>query len=308
MKKKMVTVLLVLCLAGSMGACGNSSESSQKETSQQEEEKEPLDLTGTWTEEGEHDTYQEAVITDDTIEINFISDNESSRFLYWSGTYETPSEDINEYVWTSKRNAEKTDTALLASPDDTKDFTYKDGKISYEVSMMGTTTTVNLVQTSEDLPDYYTDTETEIETVDVPEKSTVTYENDTLTTEEATIKITGYEVVSNERSSIPYTLVISCDFTNNSTELLQPGDIWNIYFALTQETESAVKRLGNSGSLPKDSSYQDAKDMFYADIKPDATVQIVCTYAIEDISYPVTLTVSDNYGENVLGTKVINLQ
>lgn len=34
--------------------------------------------------------------------------------------------------------------ALLASGDDTKDFTFKDGVISYEASAMGTTTTVKL--------------------------------------------------------------------------------------------------------------------------------------------------------------------
>lgn len=60
MKKKMATILLALCLAGTMGACGNSSSASKEEASSQ---------------------------------------------------------------------------------DDTKEFAYKDGKISYEVSMMGTTTT-----------------------------------------------------------------------------------------------------------------------------------------------------------------------
>lgn len=308
MKKKLVTILLALCLAGFMGACGKSSESSQEETSQQEEEKEPLDLTGTWTQENAGDSYQEAVITDDSINIYWISDSDSTRSIYWAGTYEASPENVDEYEWTSERDAAQTDMALLASSDETKDFTYKDGKISYEVSMLGTTTTMRLVQTSEDLPDYYTDAETEVETVDVPEKSIATYENDTLTTEEATIKITGYEVIQSEYSSAPYTLIISFDFTNNSTELLQPGSVWSPHFVLSQETESTVEQLGNSGGLLKDSAYQEASDMFYTDIKPDATVQVARTYAIEDISLPTTLTIYDNYRENVLGTKVINLQ
>lgn len=32
----------------------------------------------------------------------------------------------------------------MASTDDTKQFEYKDGKLSYKVSMMGTTTTMEL--------------------------------------------------------------------------------------------------------------------------------------------------------------------
>lgn len=306
MKKKIVIILLALCLAGSIGACGKSGAAPQRETSQQEE-KEPLDLTGTWTQENAGDSYQEAVITNDTIDIYWISDSDSTRSIYWAGTYEASTESVDEYEWTSERDTDKTDMALLASSDDTKDFTYKDGKISYEVSMLGTTTTMRLVQTSEDLPDYFTDTETEIETVDVPEKSTVTYENDTLTTEEATIKITGYEVVSDERSSVPYTLVISCDFTNNSAELLRPDSVWSMHCILTQETENTVETL-NGGPLPSDSLYRELYDMYHTDIKPGATVQIANTYGIEDISRPVTLTIYDSYRENVIGTKVINLQ
>ena len=41
---------------------------------------------------------------------------------------------------------EKTGMALLASSDDTKEFTYKDGVISYEASAMGTTKKVELTQ------------------------------------------------------------------------------------------------------------------------------------------------------------------
>ena len=308
MEKKLATILLALCLSGSMGACEKSSDSPQKEISKQEEGKEPLDLTGTWTQENAGDSYQEAVITDDTINIYWISDSDSTRSIYWAGTYKVPSESVDGYEWTSERDAAKTDFALLASPDDTKNFTYKDGKISYEVSMLGTTATMHLIQTSEYPPEYYTDSETEVETVDVPEKSTANYENDTLTTKEATIKITGYEVVQSEYSSAPYTLIVSFDFTNNTTELLQPVSVWSSHFVLTQETESTVEQLGSFGGLFKDSALQEASDMFYTDIKPDATVQVARTYAIENISYPVTLTVSDNYRENVLGTKVINLQ
>lgn len=60
------------------------------------------------------------------------------------GTYEAPAESVNEYEWTSERNKEETDNALLASTDDTKKFTCKSGVLSYEVSAQGTTTTVKM--------------------------------------------------------------------------------------------------------------------------------------------------------------------
>lgn len=119
--------------------CGGSDEPAA-------EQKEPLDLTGTWTEEDAADTYHEAVIKDGTIEINWISDGGETKSLYWSGTYKAPEEATDEYSWTSENDKEKTDGALLASGDDTKEFTYADGKLTYEASAMGTTKTVKLIK------------------------------------------------------------------------------------------------------------------------------------------------------------------
>jgi len=36
------------------------------------------------------------------------------------------------------------ETALLASGDDSKDFTYEDGKLTYELTAMGVTMTVEM--------------------------------------------------------------------------------------------------------------------------------------------------------------------
>ena len=113
-----------------------------------------------WASENKDGSYQEATITDDSIEINWISDDGATKSVYWSGTYTAPTEFVEEYSWTSDRNKEKIDSALLASTDDTKEFTYKNGKISYEVSAMGTTSTVELTQTSKDAPETATESET----------------------------------------------------------------------------------------------------------------------------------------------------
>ena len=81
-----------------------------------------------------------------SVEINWISDGGKTKSIYWVGTYTAPTEFVEEYSWTSERDKEKTDSALLASTDDTKDFLYSNEKISYEASAMGTTTTVELTK------------------------------------------------------------------------------------------------------------------------------------------------------------------
>lgn len=137
--KKVIVLCTALVLCFALFACGSDKDSAAKD-----DPKEPLDLTGTWTEEDPADTYHEAVIKDGTIEINWISDGGDTKSLYWAGSYKAPAEATDEFNWTSENDKEKTGGALLASGDDTKEFTYKDGVINYEVSAMGTTKTVKL--------------------------------------------------------------------------------------------------------------------------------------------------------------------
>jgi Flagellar basal body-associated protein len=105
---------------------------------------EPTDLTGTWKSEANEGAWMEATISSDSISVDWVSDGGSTRSIYWVGTYTAPTESVENYTWVSNRNAEQTDNALLASTDDTKEFTYASGKISYSVSMMGTITQMEL--------------------------------------------------------------------------------------------------------------------------------------------------------------------
>lgn len=150
MKKKIAILLIAGALALSFTGCGNESASTtnntENESATEEAPEEPTDLTGTWKSEDNEGSWMEASITADTIEINWISDDGKTKSIYWIGTYQAPDEAVDEYSWTSERDKEKTDTALLASTDDTKEFTYKDNIISYEVSAMGTTTTIELTK------------------------------------------------------------------------------------------------------------------------------------------------------------------
>lgn len=105
----------------------------------------PADLAGDWKQSNSQssDSYQEATITADTIEINWVSDGGDTTSLYWAGTY-TPPTQAGSFTWTSTNDTSKTDGALLASGDATKDFSFDGSQISYKVSALGTTTTVKL--------------------------------------------------------------------------------------------------------------------------------------------------------------------
>ena len=87
---------------------------------------------------------QMAVITNTDITVYWVMDNGDTKSLYWAGTFVPPTDTTEPYIWDSQNDTEQTGMAILASGDDTKAFTYSDGFISYEVSALGTTTTVRL--------------------------------------------------------------------------------------------------------------------------------------------------------------------
>lgn len=179
MKRKFITTLLILSMSTLLVSCGSnkttektSTDSSKTEENAQEEVPEqPTDLSGVWASEENEGSYQEAIITDSTIEINWISDGGKTRSIYWVGSYEAPTEAIDEHSWISERDKEKTDSALLASTDDTKTFSYKNGIISYEVSALGTSTTLNLSQTSNDIPESHSESISSENTASKKEKN-----------------------------------------------------------------------------------------------------------------------------------------
>lgn len=75
--------------------------------------------------------------------MNWVTDNGSTTSLFWAGSYTAPTTP-DSFTWDSQNDTSKTANAMLASPDPTKTFSYDNGVISYKVSLMGTTTTVEL--------------------------------------------------------------------------------------------------------------------------------------------------------------------
>ena len=76
-------------------------------------------------------------------------EEDDTKALYWAGTFVAPETADEPYTWDSENDKEKTDMALLASGDDTKTFTYENGQLSYDASMMGVTQTVKLEKVTE---------------------------------------------------------------------------------------------------------------------------------------------------------------
>ena len=147
MKKRMLALVFAcFMLTLPLTACGgNASNSADADAAaQQEEAPQPPDLTGEWVQvnSSAEDSYQTATITDDTITVNWTMPDTTA--LYWAGSFEAPTTADEPYTWDSANDTEQTANALLASPDETKTFTYEDGQISYSVSAMGVTTTVKL--------------------------------------------------------------------------------------------------------------------------------------------------------------------
>lgn len=160
-----LSIFLVAC--GNAPASSTSSESSVISTPTPTIEPTPEaipDLTGVWKQVEANESYQQAIITNDTIEITWEGDNTSS--LYWAGSFDPPTKADEPYVWESQNDYSRTENAILASGDETKAFTYEGGYISYEVSAFGTTTTLKIEKISNDIPPTPTPTPMPIETPD----------------------------------------------------------------------------------------------------------------------------------------------
>lgn len=144
MKKKMFQITIAAVLVLLLTACGGKSNSN--ENGKSSAPKSPPDLAGEWkqTNSSSEESWQSATINGDTIEVYWVTDSGDMTSLYWAGSFEAPNSADDPYSWNSKNDHSKTDMSLLASVDDSKEFTYENGEISYSVSALGTTSTVKL--------------------------------------------------------------------------------------------------------------------------------------------------------------------
>jgi len=148
--KKILSLGSCIALTLAFSACGSSDQPAANGDNavqqEQKQEEKVLSLVGTWkqTNANSETTYHKAVITEDRIEVYWIMEDADTEALYWAGTYEAPTTSDKKYTWDSANDTEATSSALLASSDPTKTFTYDDGVLSYSASAMGVTQTVEL--------------------------------------------------------------------------------------------------------------------------------------------------------------------
>lgn len=139
-------MLAAMVMLLSLAACGGDdlNTGSSGEASKTPETVSPTDLTGEWKQSNSNsdDTYHGIYISGDTIEVYWVMESEDMTALYWAGSFEAPSDASEPYQWESKNDTSRTASALMASGDETKTFTYENGKISYTASALGETMTV----------------------------------------------------------------------------------------------------------------------------------------------------------------------
>lgn len=149
--KTAASIALLALLGFGTVACSAPAESTDSKSESQstapeevEEAPEPVDLTGEWTQTNSNspESFQSATITGETIEVSWNSTD--SKSLYWAGTVTVPEDGSTSFTFDSANDTSKTESAMLASSDATKTFTYADGELSYEVTALGTTMTVRL--------------------------------------------------------------------------------------------------------------------------------------------------------------------
>lgn len=149
--RRLIALIGGVALLVGMSACGGGDSQSADGTATGQSQtrktpvEQPADLTGSWrqTNSNDEDSAMEAIITADTIEIDWTGTD--SKSLYWKGSYEAPAS-AGDWKWTSQGDTETMQSALLASQDDSKDFSYsaKNKELTFELSAMGTTTTVRM--------------------------------------------------------------------------------------------------------------------------------------------------------------------
>jgi hypothetical protein len=153
--KKILLPALVLAIL-SFAGCGDSpvaqdaapaNESVDVPTaSATEEAPSAPDLSGSWKQSNSRSDvdYMTAEVVDEVLTVNWVLGSQDIDAIFWVGSFTPASDALTPYTWTSTRDAAATENAVLASTEATKDFTYLDGTISFEVSVQGEAATVEL--------------------------------------------------------------------------------------------------------------------------------------------------------------------
>ena len=144
----LVEITLAEAMGRGLAACGTCVPDSAANTVLPGTTANGLDLTGTWVQTGSSGigTSQIATIKDGVIEVYWYT-SDGMMSLYWAGNYDAPGVMTNSFSWESTRDTTRAYAASVLAPDtDTKTFTYDNGRLSYEVNLLGRATTFVLTR------------------------------------------------------------------------------------------------------------------------------------------------------------------
>lgn len=135
--KKMLALILMAAVV-MLPACGNESDNAGSATEEQAVAEDALDLTGSWEAETQgNDYYLAGFIKGDLIELHWVSNYDQNGSVYWAGSYKAPKKKVDAYSWSSERDEAIMATSGYAAPDETRHFSYEDGKLILEAGEQG---------------------------------------------------------------------------------------------------------------------------------------------------------------------------
>ena len=241
----------------------------------------PPDLIGEWREaNGSEDAYHGIRVFGRTIEIYWISDGGNNRTLYWAGTFDPPSDGKEPYTWVSRNDTNRTSAAVLASGDSVKEFTYKNGKLSYSASILGVTQTIE----AEKKIWSYVPAGEEADGEDASEPAAA---------DAAAIPSSGdlgdYHVeIRDAALAADYAgnpaIVITYSWTNNSADTISA-----MAAILAKAFQNGVQL--DAAIIGDDSVYDSAAQM--RDVRPGTTVDVQCAYLLTSDTAAVEFELSE---------------
>jgi hypothetical protein len=108
----------------------------------------PVSLVGTWHQtKGMPGVTMTADVSGDGIQINMHFDRDNVGGIFWAGSFDTSDKTGQSFTVTSLPDPDAQKAlagSLFGSSEKTKKFTYKDGELTYEFSMMGVESIVHM--------------------------------------------------------------------------------------------------------------------------------------------------------------------
>lgn len=239
----------------------------------------PPDLIGEWREaNGSADAYHGIRVFGRTIEIYWISDGGNNRTLYWAGTYDPPADGKEPYVWVSQNDTNRTSAAVLASGDSVKEFTYKNGKLSYSASILGVTQTIE----AEKKVWSYVPADEEADGTSEPAAADAAALSSSGDLGDYHVEIRDAALAADYAGNP--AIVITYSWTNNSSETINAMDA-----ILEKAFQSGVQL--DEAIIGDDSVYDMATQT--RDIRPGTTVDVQCAYQLTSDTAAVEFELSE---------------